>query len=220
MITQLPNTAKEISNVNITLCAKPRPIFTCENETKANNISDMITNQSERKRSIDLTSNNSTVTNSEALKVSLSEQLKNVKRQKQEEFYQFKSKQAIDNNINESLSKQKHQGLYPSGTTVIIGNSIINGVIEKRINKKNRPVKGRNFPGATVTDMEHYLIPIIQKKPSNIILNVGTNDAQNLPYRTILDNLLKLKALVKDSLPTCRVLYQLRRYALMMVKHK
>ena len=55
----------------------------------------MITNQSERKRSIDLTSNNSTVTNSEALKVSLSEQLKNVKRQKQEEFYQFKSKQAI-----------------------------------------------------------------------------------------------------------------------------
>ena len=122
--------------------------------------------------------------------------------------------------MNESLSKQKHQGLYPSGTTVIIGNSIINGVIEKRINKKNRPVKGRNFSGATVTDMEHYLIPIIQKKPSNIILNVGTNDAQNLPYRTILDNLLKLKALVKDSLPTCRVLYQLRRYALMMVKHK
>ena len=136
----------------------------------------MITNQSERKRSIDLTSNNSTVTNSEALKVSLSEQLKNVKRQKQEEFYQFKSKQAIDNNINESLSKQKHQGLYPSGTTVIVGDSIINGVIEERIKKKDRPVKVRNFPGATVADMEHYLIPIIQKKFSNIILHVATNN--------------------------------------------
>ena len=122
--------------------------------------------------------------------------------------------------MNESLSKQKHQGLYPSGTTVIVGDSIINGVIEERINKTDRPVKLCDFPGATVGDMEHYLIPIIQKKPSNIILNVGTNDAQNLPYRTILDNLLKLKALVKDSLPTCRVLYQLRRYALMMVKHK
>ena len=105
----------------------------------------MITNQSERKRSIDLTSNNSTVTNSEALKVSLSEQLKNVKRQKQEEFYQFKSKQAIDNNINESLSKQKHQGLYPSETTVIVVDSIINDVIEDRINKKDRPVKVRQF---------------------------------------------------------------------------
>ena len=69
MITQLLNTVKEISTVNITQSAKPRPIFTCENETKANNISDMITNQSERKRSIDLTSNDSTVTNSEALKI-------------------------------------------------------------------------------------------------------------------------------------------------------
>ena len=52
--------------------------------------------------------------------------------------------------------------------------------------------------------MEHYLIPIIQKKPSNI-LHVGTNDAKNLPSRTVLDNLLKLKALVRDSLPTCGV---------------
>ena len=42
-----------------------------------------------------------------------------VKRQKKEEFYQFKSKQPADNNMNESLSKQKHQGLYPSRTTVI-----------------------------------------------------------------------------------------------------
>ena len=129
MIMQLLNTVKEISTVNTPQSTNPRPIFTCENETTASNISDMITNQSERKRSIDLTSNNSTVTNSEALKVSF-EQLKNVKRQKQDEFYQFKSKQAIDNNINESLSKQKHQGLYPSGTTVIVGDSIINGVIE------------------------------------------------------------------------------------------
>ena len=31
--------------------------------------------------------------------------------------------------------------------------------------------------GATATDMEHYLIPMIQKKPSNIILHVGKNDA-------------------------------------------
>ena len=53
--------------------------------------------------------------------------------------------------------------------------------------------------------MEHYLIPIIQKKPSNIILHFGTNDAKNLPSRTVLDNLLTLKTLVKDSLPTCKV---------------
>ena len=205
MITQWLNTLKEISTKNITQSAKPRPVFTCENETKANNITDMKTNQSERERSINVTPNGNIVANSQALKISLSEQLENVKRQKKEEFYQFKSKQPIDNNMNESNSKLKHQGLYPNGTTVIVGDSIINGVIEERINKKDRPVKVRNFPGATVADMEHYLIPIIQKKPSNIILHVGTNDAKNLPSRTVLDNLLKLKALVKDSLLTCKV---------------
>ena len=138
MITQLLDTMKEISTLNITQRAKPRLIFTCQNETQANNISDMITNQSERNKSVDLTSNNSIITNSEELKISLSEQLKNVKRQNQEKLYQFKSKQPIDNNMNELLSKQNHQGLYPSGTTVIVGDSIINGVIEERINKKDR----------------------------------------------------------------------------------
>ena len=34
MITQLLNTVKKISTVNITQITKPRPIFTCENETK------------------------------------------------------------------------------------------------------------------------------------------------------------------------------------------
>ena len=60
---------KEISTVGITQSTNPRPIFTCENKSKASNISDMITNQSKRKKSIDVISSNSTVTNSEALKV-------------------------------------------------------------------------------------------------------------------------------------------------------
>ena len=67
MITQLLNAVKEISAVNITQSVKPRPIFTCESKTKANDISDMKTNQSERERSIDVTSNDNIVVNSEAL---------------------------------------------------------------------------------------------------------------------------------------------------------
>ena len=76
MITQLLNTVKEISAVNIAQSAKPRPIFTCENETKTNNISGMKTNQNERERSINVTPNDNIVTNSQTLKMSLSEQLK------------------------------------------------------------------------------------------------------------------------------------------------
>ena len=73
MIMQLLNTVTSvpdisISTVNITQSAKPRSIFNCEHKIKANNISDMKTNQSEKKRSIDVTSNDNTVKNSEALK--------------------------------------------------------------------------------------------------------------------------------------------------------
>ena len=85
----------------------------------------------------------------------------NVKRQKKEKFYQFKSKQPINASTNESISKLKHQGLYPSETTVIFGDSIINSVIEERIYKRDSVVKVRNFPGAAVADMERYLIPVI-----------------------------------------------------------
>ena len=47
-------------------------------------------------------------------------------------FYQFKSKQSIDNNMNEPLSKLKYHGLYPNRTTVIVEDWIINGAIEKK----------------------------------------------------------------------------------------
>ena len=50
MIMQLLNTVKEISTVNIAQSAQPRPIFTRENKAKANSISDIKTNQSERER--------------------------------------------------------------------------------------------------------------------------------------------------------------------------
>ena len=69
MITQLLIPWKEISTVNITQTVKPRPIFTSGNETKANNVLDMKANQSERERSIGVTSNENIVTNSQALKI-------------------------------------------------------------------------------------------------------------------------------------------------------
>lgn len=94
-----------------------------------------------------------------------------------------------------SISKLKYQGLHPSRTTAVVRDSIINDVIEDRISKKDRPINERNFPGATATDMQHYHISVIQEKPINIILHDRKNDAKNLPLQTILDKLLKIKAL-------------------------
>ena len=37
-------------------------------------------------------------------------------------------------------------------------------------------IKVRSFPGATCSDMYHYLVPILEKQPDYVILHVGTDD--------------------------------------------
>ena len=36
--------------------------------------------------------------------------------------------------------------------------------------------KVRAFPGSTVDDMHDFLKPLLKKKPSNVILHIGSND--------------------------------------------
>ena len=63
--------------------------------------------------------------------------------------------------MNKPHSKIQHQGLYPSRATVVVGDLIINGLIEERINTKNRSAEVCNFPRTAVADMELYLVSII-----------------------------------------------------------
>ena len=56
--------------------------------------------------------------------------------------------------MNKSISKLKHQGLRPNEATFIVEDSIVNYVIEVKINKKNKSIKVRNFSEAIPADME------------------------------------------------------------------
>ena len=57
---------------------------------------------------------------------------------------------------------------WPLNTILIAGDSIINGIDEKRLSKKN---------SALVEDMFYNLVPLIRKNPFVLILHVGTNNA-------------------------------------------
>ena len=65
-------------------------------------------------------------------------------------------------------------------------------------------VKVKSFPGSTLDDLGHHIIPIIRKKPTNMIIHTGKNDAHSSTAREIQDNLLKLKASVNEKLPQCK----------------
>ena len=131
---------------------------------------------------------------------SLQDQLEEVKKKKKEEFYASKKSNSKDNHTSSS------QDLYPRNTIVIAGGSIINGVFEDRLRRRNHVVKVRNFPGVNVEDMRHNLIPLIRKKPSHLIIHAGTNDAKNFTSREILDQLLNLKKFVSEQVPDCKVI--------------
>ena len=52
--------------------------------------------------------------------------------------------------------------------------------------------------------MYHYAIPLLEKKPENIILHLGTNDA---PYKSdtdILKDLIELKDFILEKSPSCK----------------
>ena len=84
--------------------------------------------------------------------------------------------------------------------------TIINGVFEDRLCRKNHVVKVRYFPGANVKDIRHNLMPIIRKKPSHVIIHAGKNDAKRFTSREILNQLLNLKKIVNEQVPDCKVI--------------
>ena len=75
------------------------------------------------------------------------------------------------------------QGHYP---VIIAGNSVINGIREERLSRKNSVVEVRNFPGATIEDMQNNLVPIHERNSCHLILHAGTNNAKSCTSSEVL----------------------------------
>ena len=125
---------------------------------------------------------------------SIEEQLNEVTLKKKEDYYKFKN--SIKNDDCDK-TQNNNEGGWPKETIAIIGDSIINGVMEEKWCGKGRIVKVRHFPESTMDDINHHIVPILRKKPSHLIIHVGTNDASSSTWREILNKLLNLKSIAK-----------------------
>ena len=56
-------------------------------------------------------------------------------------------------------------------------------------------------------DLNYHAHPFLHKKPKHIIIHIGTTDATHSTSREILDKLLKLKTLIKETLPETEVTF-------------
>ena len=79
--------------------------------------------------------------------------------------------------------------LFPKGTYLIVGDSMLAGIDENELKTGKHNVKVRYFPGVCTDDMYHSMKPLLWKLPDYIILHIGTNDALDDTSREILDEI-------------------------------
>ena len=108
-------------------------------------------------------------------------QLEEMIREKKEKFDELKNSGNKNSEPIATNNKVETEGKYRDSTAIIIGDSILNGIILERLSRKGRVVKVYNFRDATVDEMKHHAIPLLRKEPSFIKIHAGTNDA---PYLT------------------------------------
>ena len=86
----------------------------------------------------------------------------------------------------------------------MIGDSMLEGSDERKMLSK-RVVKVRKFLAANTDDMYHYLMPLIQRQPDNVILHVGINNASSCNSSEIVNNILKIRLLISQKLPNTNI---------------
>ena len=114
-----------------------------------------------------------------------------------------------NNNSKPILNSEPH--LWQPNTTLIAGDSIISGLMEKRMSTNEHPVKVRPFPGARIEDFHDYLVPLLKKKPTFIIIHCGTNNIAQEPEE-IVNGLLNLKSFIEYTLPAATVIISYPTY--------
>ena len=89
----------------------------------------------------------------------------------------------MKNNRQNQRTSRKEEG----SSTYVVGDSMINGMDERKMSNRRRIIKVRVHPGASISDMLHNLRPISRKKPMHLVLHAGTNDIRNLLPEEIPD---------------------------------
>ena len=86
--------------------------------------------------------------------------------------------------------KHQHSGRAKE-TVIIAGDSMIRGQ-KGWMMSRSKNINCNAHSEATCDDMEHYLNPILSRKPDHIILHVGTNDLRDSTPTDVVDKIKKL----------------------------
>ena len=104
----------------------------------------------------------------------------------------------------------KESNLKPK--VIIAGDSIVKNVQGWRLSSK-KDVKVHSFSGAKIADMNHHIVPLLERKPDEVSLHIGANDIEDSEEENaqIADELIKLTRKVMNANITCTVSLLTRR---------
>ena len=115
--------------------------------------------------------------------------------------------QEISRNDASQMSQRDddQNNIWPKNTVLIAGDSMVGNINETTLSRRYH-TKVRCFRGSTIKDMHDYLKPLIKKKPSKIILMVGTNDLDRLSANQMVIGIKSPIDMIQKSLPNCHVI--------------
>ena len=187
--------------------------ITDDNNSISNNIADSIPDNSQQIDFVvsDNISNNNTSSNdndalSNMTSMDIDDMLMEVRKNKHNEYISYISTKNAPSILSNTELEVSNKTNIPDNSTdaeewkpetsLIAGDSMIAGLKEGKLSR-NRKVKVGFFPGAKMTDFYYYLVPLLKKKPDNIILHFGTNDAPHKNEDELYKELKSIKDFIK-----------------------
>ena len=144
-------------------------------------------------------------TTNEVINDNLDNAIETFRRKKHEEYNQLKGIRSIVAR-KVQLEKNSSTHKWPKNTLLIISDSIMNQLDEKRLSNRGLDVKVRAFSGSTVNDMHDYVKPLLKKEPDYILIHIGSNDAPFKSAEIIFDDILLLRNYIQETLPNVKII--------------
>ena len=99
-------------------------------------------------------------------------------------------KENMNTNHTKPSDEKKHKP-----KVIIAGDSIVKDMKGWMISR-NKLIKVHSFSGANTTDMESFLVPLLNKKLDHLILHAGTNDLAYSNANQVAERTVKLRTTV------------------------
>ena len=136
----------------------------------------------------------------------LIENMKSLQSKHKELFAISKNEEPITtlSGLSEPRMTNKQQS-WKKGTTLIMGDSILSGLLEYKMSR-GKAIKVQTFPDAAINDMKFFVAPLPMKKPDKVISRVGINDAPHFTPDEMFENMKELRLLIQKMVPAAKVI--------------